>query len=109
MLPTDPSRDVFLELFHSIPEPPFEVFNPKNNQVIAVVTQNGFVIQDPGIKKRVYTLGVNIPPFLKERFSEKIVIRRTDPSFYEAFITAECLHLLRSAYKIRPCADPLST
>lgn len=106
MLPTAPSRDVFLDLFQSIPEPPFEVFNPKNNWVVAIATRNGITIKDQGIKKRVYTQGIKIPPFLRERFSEKLVIRLTDSSFYEAFITAECLHLLRSSYKIRPYTKP---
>lgn len=51
MMPIDSSKDVFLELFNSISRPPFEIFDPKNNQIIASVNRTDYEIHSLGIKK----------------------------------------------------------
>jgi len=90
-----------LELFNSIPSPPLEIYNPHNNRKVAWVTQNGIFIKDRREKETIERWGINIPPFLKERFNNAKSIHDDNPFFYEAFITAECWNLLRDGYRIR--------
>lgn len=94
------TSDRAIILFNTIPQPPFNVVNPKNRRMIARVQDENVSIIDSRWKESLYTLGINIPPFLRERFKLNRVVYHDDPSFYEAFITAECWNLLRSGYRI---------
>ena len=96
----NPSFDRSRNLFDSIPNPPFDVIHPRTKRVIARISQDNIVIRDRKEEGRIIR-GINIPPFLREKFSNANVIYRDDPFFYEAFITAECWHLLRNGYKIK--------
>lgn len=93
-------NDKAVALFNTIPQAPFNVINPKNKRLIAKVGNECISIIDKRKKEYIDTLGINIPPFLRERFGDKTVIQHDDPLFYQAFITAECWNLLRSGYRI---------
>ena len=87
-------------LFNRIPQAPFKVINPNNKRVIAIVKGKEILIMDKAREISMLTWGINIPPFLREKFENKSVIYRDDPLYYQAFITAECWNLLRSGYTI---------
>jgi hypothetical protein len=87
-------------ILDSIPAPPFNVVNRHNHRLIAQVNSEKVLILD---KKRISLIGIfgiNVPPFLREKFNGRSIINRDDPLFYEAFITAECWNLIRAGYII---------
>ena len=95
----NPTLNRAMALLNTIPQPPFNVINPKNRRVIARVGDRDVSIVDKGKRRYINALGINIPPFLRQRFEFRSVVYQGDSSFYEAFITAECWNLLRGGYR----------
>lgn len=106
MHPVNPTNKN-IDLFSTIPQPPFKVINPKNKRLVATVWENKVCILDKGVRENINTSGVIIPAFLREKFQHRKNVFCNEPLFYEAFVTAGCWDLLRSGYRIEKEDEPL--
>lgn len=80
----------------------FEVINPHTKRIIAKFGKGEVEIIDRLTKQNYSSLGLNIPPHLRESFENKQIIQLDDEHFYQAFITAGIWELKRSGCEIVP-------